>query len=424
LKAGVRISKYLTESGYQTAFLFMLDGLANVIDFGFHFWMGRKLSPAEFAILQTLNSVVLIYTTASGVFQPVVGRFVAEARVTGHGGSISAIFRSFLGAALWLGSGLTLLVLLLSNQLAQWLNIPAWGIQFCGLLIFLSTLRPVAVGVLQGQERFIFFGFTRVLTSLGRLVLGILLVYAGLSLRGAVIAFPFGWLVGVVGAFLFLGRSIWAKGERPHDDILRRGWELSFHALLAYIAFMSLTSLDLIWVNRFLPVDLAGAYASMVLLRRVIALLPGVAVIVMFPRIAATLAQGLLPDRLLMGTAGIILGASGVLTLIYFVFGKQLILYIFGSAYLPASSLLGWMGFAMMGISLSSIWLNYYLAEKPVIFVIFLCMAVALEWVLLTVSSASMQNAIRSLSYTGWLLTIAGLLLYLFKSRPALVAAR
>jgi O-antigen/teichoic acid export membrane protein len=239
-----------------------------------------------------------------------------------------------------------------------------------------------------------------------------------------VIAFPFGWFLGVVGAFLFLDTSVWKRSELPPETgILRRGWQLSFHALLAYIAFMSLTSVDLIWVNRMLPADLAGAYASMVLLRRVIALLPGVAVLVMFPRVAATLAQGRLPDRLLIGTAGIVIAATGALTLIYFFFGDQLVLYIFGAAYLPAASLLGWMGFAMMGISLSSIWLNYYLAEKPAIYVILLCAAVVFEWLLLVQSSASIQNAVRAFGVTGWLLTLAGLLLYLFKSRPALMAA-
>src|SRR5215211_8921649 len=96
--------------GMQTAALFLLDGLANVIDFAFHFWMGRLLIPADFAILQTLNSVALVYTTASGVFQPVVSRFIAEARGSGQNDALPAIFHSFLGAAFWLGLLLSTLV--------------------------------------------------------------------------------------------------------------------------------------------------------------------------------------------------------------------------------------------------------------------------------------------------------------------------
>jgi O-antigen/teichoic acid export membrane protein len=155
-------------------------------------------------------------------------------------------------------------------------------------------------------------------------------------------------------------------------------------------------------------------------MRRVIALLPGVAVVVMFPRIARALAQGRLPDRLLINTTSIIIAASGALTLIYFFFGHQLILNIFGEEYLSASSLLGWMGVALMGSSLSSIWLNYYLADRPLNYVFLLCISVALEWFLLTNLSPSLENAVLAFGITGWILTISGLVLYLWKFRPAL----
>jgi len=400
---------------HQTASLFLLDGLANVIDFAFHFWMGRVLIPADFAVLQTLNSVALVYVTASGVFQPVVSRFVAEARGRGENESIPAIFQTFLRAAFWLGLVSAILVLLLSNLIAQFLNLPIWTIQLSAALIFLSTLRPIAAGVLQGREDFIPFGFTRLALSLGRIILVFFAIQAGLGLRGAILALPFGWFVSVVCAFLLLGKSLWRKSRAGAQGFLNEGWKLSFYALLAYIAYMSLTSLDLVWVNQNLNGDLAGAYASLVILRRVIALLPGVAVTVMFPRIVKTLAEGRPPDHLLAKTAAITLAAGGALSFLYFIFGDQLITIIFGKGYQAASPLLGWMGVAMIGVSLSSIWLNYYLAEKPRNFVILLGIAVALEWLLLNQFPPSMQSAVLAFGGTGWLLTLGGLLLYVFK---------
>jgi O-antigen/teichoic acid export membrane protein len=401
----------------QTTSLFVLDGLANVTDFAFHFWLGRVLIPSEFAILQTLNSIVLVYVTASGVFQPVVGRFIAEARTRGadHESSVPAIFQSFLRAATWLGLLLAFLVFAFAGWFAELFNLPVWSIQICAGLIFLSTLRPVAIGVLQGQERFISFGLSRLLTALGRLVIALLLVYGGFGLMGAVLAFPLGWLIGVTAAFFLLGSSIWRKQEQV-PGLIRRGGELSFYALIAYIAFMSLTSLDLVWVNRSLSGDIAGAYASLVLLRRVIALLPGVAVTVMFPRIASALAQHRSPHRLLANTAAIILTASGALTIIYFLFSEPLIMNIFGEAYRPAFPLLGWMGIAMVGVSLSSVWLNYYLAEQPRNYIILLVLTAAFEWVLLAQLPPSMESAVLAFGAGGWLLTFGGLLLYLFRS--------
>jgi O-antigen/teichoic acid export membrane protein len=410
----MQLSHLQSRVGLQTAVLFFLDGLANVIDFAFHFWMGRLLIPSDFAVLQTLNSVALVYTTASGVFQPVVSRFVAEAQGREQDDSVPAIFQSFLRAALGLGLILGTLVFLFAQVIGQLLNLPGWTIQISAALIFLSTLRPIAAGTLQGEENFIAFGLTRLALSLGRIVLLFFLLQAGLGLTGAVIALPFGWLTSVLCGFLLLGKPFWTISTPAASSLLREGWKLSFYALLAYIAYMSLTSLDLVWVNQNLPGELAGAYAGLVLMRRVVALLPGVAVTVMFPRVVRVLAEGKLPTRILTQTAVIILAVSGTLSLIYFGFSDQLIGIIFGNDYQAAAPMLGWMGAAMIGISLSSIWLNYYLAERPRNFVILLGTAVALEWILLNMFPLSMQSAVLAFGITGWTLSVAGLALYIF----------
>lgn len=406
----------LTAFRLQMIVLFLLDGLTNVIDFAFHLWMGRVLVPSEFAILQTLNSVALVYTTASGVFQPVVGRFIAEAHGRGQQDLIPAIFQSFLWAAVWLGLILGASVVLFAGSISQVLNLPAWTIQISAALILLSTLRPIAAGALQGEENFSAFGLSRLALALARILLVYLLLRAGFGLSGAILALPFGWLVSVLCAFLLLSRSLWKKSTLASQDLLREGGRLSIYALLAYVAYMSLTSLDLIWVNQNLPGELAGDYAGLVLMRRIIALLPGVAVTVMFPRVVRSLAQGKLPTRILMKTAVIIIFLSGLLSVLYFLFNVQLLDIVFGRKYLAAAPLLGWMGLAMMGVSLSSIWLNFYLAEHPRNFVLLLGIAVVLEWMLLHVLPPSMQSAVLAFGTTGWLLSIAGLALYVFTS--------
>ena len=413
MKEKLRQLQFRSRFGLQTLVLFLLDGLANAADFAFHFWMGRVLIPSDFAVLQTLNSVSLVYTTASGVFQPAVSRFVAEARGKGQEDAIPAIFQSFLRAAFWLGLFLAILVFVFARSIGQFLNLPPWTIQLSAALMLFSTLRPIAAGALQGGENFMAFGIARLALSLARIVLVFILVRAGLGLTGAVIALPFGWLISVLSAFLLLGRSFWTRSKLLSQGLLREGVKLSFYALLAYLAYMSLTSLDLIWVNQNLPGELAGAYAGLVLMRRIVALLPAVAVTVMFPRVVRSLAAGKSPTRILAQTAAIILTVSGTLSILYFIFNNQLIDIVFGKAYQAAIPLLGWMGLAMIGVSLSSIWLNYYLAVKPRNFVILLGIAVGLEWTLLHVFSPSMQSAVIAFGVTGWLLSIAGLALYI-----------
>jgi O-antigen/teichoic acid export membrane protein len=206
------------------------------------------------------------------------------------------------------------------------------------------------------------------------------------------------------------------RSKPASSRLLREGWKLSSYVLLAYITYMSLISIDLVWVNQHLSGELAGAYAGLVLMRRIVALLPAAVITVMFPRVVKALARGESPNRVISLTAIIILAVSGFV-LLYFIF-KSTITLIFGRSYAAAIPLLGWMAVAMIGVSLSAIWLNYYLAEKPRNFVILLGIAVALEWVLLNLFPPSMQSAVLAFGTTGWLLTFGGFLLYLFKLQP------
>jgi O-antigen/teichoic acid export membrane protein len=227
----------------------------------------------------------------------------------------------------------------------------------------------------------------------------------------------------VLAALLPLAGLLREPGN-PVPGLARRGWNLSVHALLAYLAFMSLAGLDLIWVNRELGGDQAGVYAGLVLLRRVVALLPGAAVTVMFPRIAACLAAGRLPDRLLANTAGVIFAACGALTAVFFLAAPVILTHVFSPVYSNAAPLLGWMALGMTGMAASSIWLNYYLAEKPAAYISFLFIGVALETVLLISLPAGLGSGVLAFGVTGWSLALAGLGLYLVKSRPALAAAQ
>ncbi len=72
-----QIGRYATPAAQGTIFLLVVDAITNLIDYLFHAYLGHALIPAEFAIVQTLNSLILILMTTFGVLQPVVARFVA-----------------------------------------------------------------------------------------------------------------------------------------------------------------------------------------------------------------------------------------------------------------------------------------------------------------------------------------------------------
>jgi O-antigen/teichoic acid export membrane protein len=413
-----------------TFFLFAIDSIANQADYLFHIYLGRALSPGDFAAVQTIHAALLILVTAFGVTQPVAARFVVEA--VGRRGSRAAaqtanaedgrgVFQVFFRYSLWAGALLSLFTWLGRGWLAGWLNAPVFAVALVSIMPLLALLRPLVAGMLQGQQRFAPFGFTRAGFAAARLLIGALLVSAGWGARGAIAAFPISALLSLVVGLAFLGASVWRKSPMPPAQVIGKGLSLSAAAFVAYAAFMGLQSNDLIWVNRAFAAELAAAYAAAVLLRRILALLPFAITTILYPQMVAQAARGRLPDRLLLQAALATAAAILFFTLLYSVFGPWIISFTFGAAstqYTETAPLLGWMGMAMLGYSLASIWLNLYLATRPAPFVALLLLALAGQFVLFAVHSSSLLQVSIDFAVSGWAAAVAGLLLYLFWLRP------
>ncbi len=408
----------------QTALLFIIDTLTNAVDYAYHIFLGRNMLPGDFAAVQTVNSTLLIMITVFGVLQPVVARFVVESKATAspddpQAGSRS-IFRAFLGHSAWVGLALTGLVIVGRNQLARWLNVPPLAVTLSSSMMLFSLMRPVVGGVLQGRERFLAFGLTRSAYALARFAVGVALVAMGMGITGALAAMPIGsalaWLCGLA----FLGASIWKPAPKLGSQRLSEGLRLSLAAFVAFGAYMALLNNDLLWINRSLDANVAGSYATAVLLRRVVTLLPNAAVVIMYPRVVARVAAGRLPDRLLGFTAGIVAVSGGVLAALYFALGSTIIRVAFGASYVAAGPWLGWIAVGTVGYALAAIWTNLYLAVKPWPYTLFLAAMGILQYALLAAFHDSVGQVMAIFAACGWALVAGGGVLYLAWLRPAI----
>ncbi|HLF89094.1 MAG TPA: hypothetical protein VI451_09130 [Anaerolineales bacterium] len=415
----------------QTVFLFAVDMAANVVDYAFHVYLGRALVPGDFAVFQTVNSALLIVITATGVMQPVVARFVAEGEMQQGGhrtGAVSrgsaALFREYLGWSTLVGGILAGAVWLGRGFLSKGLNVPPFAVQFGIGVVFLVLLRPVVVGVLQGAQRFVSFGAVRLAYALGRFAVAGLLLYWGWGLRGAVASLPVGQLLAVGCGLGLLGIRVWKRSPPPLDKRngrLMEGLRLAGWAFLAYSAHTALLNNDMLFVNRIFAPDEAGIYAAVVLLRRILLLLPGAAVVVLYPRVAATVTQKKLPDREIIGGVRVVSGLVGVLVAIYFAAGEPIARLVFGEPYAAAGPLLGWVGLGIWGYGLGTIWLNVFLATRPGPFVGLLVGMVVLQGVGMAEFSGALPGVVGVFSVIGWGLALGGGILYAVWLRPRLV---
>ncbi len=228
-----------------------MDSVTNVIDYGFHVFLGRMLPPGGFAVVQTINSVLLIVITAFGVTQPVVARYVAEAKAGPVGGTPDrAWFQSYFRYNAVLGLALGLAASWLRVPLARWLNVPALALSLVIVMVPLSLLRPVVAGMLQGQGRMVAFGLTRTFNAVARFAVAVLLIGLGAGILGAIASLPAGSFLALLGGLGLVGLAAWQPAPAVPANAAVKSLGLTAGAFVAYAAYMSLLNNDMIWVNR------------------------------------------------------------------------------------------------------------------------------------------------------------------------------
>ena len=419
--AGIRsLSALATPIARQTIFLWGIDMVSNLLDFIYHFYLGRTLSPGDFAAIQTANSALLIVLTAFGVLQPAVARFTAEEDSQGATDQSAGIFRQFFAFALIMGLVLGTVLWILREPVSDALNIPILVVAASSAVILFSLQRPVVLGVFQGLQRFIAFGLLRGIQALSRLIAGIVLISLGWGLFGATVALPLGQAALIICGLALLGRGVWKRKQIAEEHSLAAGLRLSLAALIAYAAFMSLLNIDLVWVNRSFEPGIAAEYATAVLLRRSLILFPGAVLVVAYPRIIKRIESRLLPDPILWKASAAIAGAIILVTFLYVLYGDRIIDLTFGVQYRQAVDLILPMAVGVLGFSLGSLWLNLYLATRPLPFVTFMAAVAGFQAVLFANYHARVDQIILIYSLTGWLVFAIGLAFYHFWLRPGL----
>ena len=407
----------LSSALLSTGVLFAIDMLTNVTDYGFHVYLGRVLDAGAFALVQAVNAIVLVVVAVGSVLQPVVARYVAaESAEKGR-----SIFQKYMQQSAVIALVIVAIGFAGRAAFGRMLNIPPAAVTLLLGMIVVALLRPIMAGMLQGQQQFAAFGWVRAGFAFGRLASVILLIaLVGRSAIAGIAAYPLGGLISLIVATAFLGRAVWQRGAPVPAKLIADGWQLSSAAFVAFAAFNILQTVDVIWVNRVFSAEIAGTYASAVVLRRVLAVFPGAVVVILFPRIVAAVKQKRVPDDLVAQAIVLIGGSTAALTMLYFAFGDFIIQLMFGSNYPEAAPLLGWMGIAMLGYGIATIWLNVFLATRPRWFVAWLVVVVLVQGGGLIVGQPTLTNVLITFGSAGWLVAIGGGLLYWFGLRPTI----
>ncbi len=255
------------------------SGLVGVTNLVYNVITARMLGPTGFAHATSVYTLLMLASAITLSFQVVCAKYVASHNTTQEQGTIFAS----LHLRAWLtGVGLGLLLFLFKGAIQSYLNLPD---ETLVSLLALGTAFYIPLGVrrgyIQGVHAFTALALNFMLEGLVRLGGAYLLIKFGLGVEGAVLAS----VIAVIASYFL------AKPSPGLHSLIPAGISISSGEGVQAIVFFSgqviINNFDIVLVKHFFAPDLAGIYAAVSLVGRLVNMCAWSVVNTMFPVSAA-----------------------------------------------------------------------------------------------------------------------------------------
>ena len=347
-----------------SALMFIGSMIGNFANYIFNLLMGRGLGPEGYGTLAALVSVLIIVSVPAAAFSTTIVKFTADGKAGAEWGLLALLFRR-LGLVLTVIGFLTFLIFFFGqNLIGSLLNIQRpVSLIILGLIFFITFPATLSGGILVGLQKFPFISFNSVFSSLSKLIFGIIFVYFGFGVEGAMLAIFISMFLPFIFS-LYPLRFLFHEFREKVTIDWRPLIKYVFPALIATLGLNLLTTSDIVIVKKFFNPHDAGIYSALSLIGRVIFFASGPVTTVMFSLVAERKAGRQRYDHFLTASALALGGLSLAITLFYALFPEFSVRFFFGEKYISAAPYLWLFGLFITLFSLCNLFVNFFLSIK------------------------------------------------------------
>jgi O-antigen/teichoic acid export membrane protein len=362
----------------QSGWLMIANVGGGVFMWAVHF-LNKPIPPGAYGEFGVCLAVVMLVPTFP--LQMVLAQQTAKALALQRPGELSALFRRLL-----IGTTLLWLVASIGVFLFQGIIVQRWQLSSPTPLwitmgsVLASLWLPMVWGILQGQQNFLWLGWSMISNGVGRLLAACVAVLALHLYTSGLIG---GVLLGLIVAFM-LGawhcRSLWLTKPVPID------WRALLNQIIpvfiGFLGFQLLFTTDTLFVKASFSKTDSDCYVAAGTLSRALMWLVLPLASVMFPKIVQAAARTEKTDMVkwvLWGTFG--LAFAGVLGL--WILGPFVVRLVYKPEYVALTTkILPLYAFAMVPLAVANVRLNDTLARPNSQWVFSSCvLAVAIGYV-------------------------------------------
>lgn len=383
---------------------------ANVVNYLYHLLMGRILGPSGYGSLASIFSLLYIIGIVPGSTSFAIVKFIASAKDKEEAAVIYKGIRKFI----WqIGAVGFLILVIIFLPIANFLHTEdKFGVFLTGPIFFFALVTLVNQASMQGVLKFIGQVGPVIVSSIAKLVFGLLFVYLGFSVNGAIggvfLAAVLAYLFSVIWKGGLFESKITSYDAFKLNDFLR----YALPVLLQALAFTSLFTVDIIMVKHYLSAFDAGLYAALSTLGKIIYFAAQPVTATMFPIVSGRRARGEKYRKVFFAAFLVTAVISAGIVGFYYYFPEFTIGVLYGKEYLSARTELVWMG-AFMGIyTISYLLVNFLLSVNKIKIVILPIFASTIQIIGLIIWHESILRVVQ-VSIVSITALFLGLIVYL-----------
>lgn len=373
-------------------YIFLGSLMGNVFNLFFSLFMGRNLTVEGFGILTSTVSLMVLMSIPVGSIIPTIVSFAGFHFAKEDYGSVKALFLKIIKPLLTISLIVFFCFIVFANHIGDFFKIADRSIiVIVGLTVAIAYIGVVINGLLQAKLAFKFISFSQLISNMSKFIIGIMLVFLGFNVKGAIWAVFIAGIIPFIFGFIYL-KSVWVskinkKNKINFKNILSYGIPSS----LATLGITSLISTDILLVKHFFDPLQAGIYAGLSLVGKIIFFLTAPIGSVMFPLIVKKYAKRENYNNIFKMAVAMVFIPSVLISTFYFLYPDLLIGFIIkNEAYKSASGLLGLFGVFITIYSLITLFVYYFLSIKKTSIYIPVLLAALSQLLLITLYHGSL----------------------------------
>jgi O-antigen/teichoic acid export membrane protein len=283
------------------------SGLATAVNMAYNVAVARFLGPTGFGHATVVYTLLTLISAVTLSFQIISAKVVAQ-QDSPEGKA--AVYRGFHKSSWACGIVVALTLLLFQRAIADYLNLPS-PVLVAILAIGAAFYVPLGSrrGYIQGSYGFRGLAVNLVLEGMVRLGGSLLLVFLGFGVEGVIAANA----AAIAVAYLALAPRLVGRIPNP----LRASYAIreTSQALIFFAGQVLINNCDIILVKHFFPAKMAGVYAAVAMVGRVIYSFSSAVVNSMFPLVAGGREEERKDLTVIATSLTLVLGVGSVLAL-------------------------------------------------------------------------------------------------------------